>query len=114
MSTKNNPGDFDCYAKADGDEPMFVLLGRDPSAPDLVRLWAAQRATRKGADQTVKRAAKIDEAFFCAREMEMWQGSITHVSDMSALELIRLIADDPSKLNGHILKRAREIADAGK
>lgn len=29
MGTKNNPGAFDCYANAEPDEPMFVLLARD-------------------------------------------------------------------------------------
>lgn len=29
MGTKNQPGSFDCYANAKGDEPLFVLLGRD-------------------------------------------------------------------------------------
>lgn len=43
MGTKNNPGKFDCYANADPDEPMFVLLGRDRHAPTLIWLWAALR-----------------------------------------------------------------------
>jgi len=28
MATKKNPGEFDCYANAGPDEPMFVLLAR--------------------------------------------------------------------------------------
>ena len=32
MATKNNPGKFDCYTNAEPDEPMFILLGRDPVA----------------------------------------------------------------------------------
>ena len=43
MGTKNNPGSYDCYAKADPDEPMFILLGRDWSAHYLVSLWIALR-----------------------------------------------------------------------
>lgn len=43
MGTKNNPGAFDCYAAALPDEPLFVLLGRDPLAPALVELWATTR-----------------------------------------------------------------------
>ena len=31
---KNNP---------EPDEPVFMLLGRDPMAPLLIRLWAAQK-----------------------------------------------------------------------
>jgi hypothetical protein len=40
MGTKNNPGEFDCYSKALPDEPMFVLLARDPRSVQLVRMWA--------------------------------------------------------------------------
>ena len=43
MGTKNNPSRFDCMAKAEPDEPYFVLLGRDRSAAKLVREWATQR-----------------------------------------------------------------------
>lgn len=43
MGTKNDPGKFDCYANAEPDEPMFVLLARDKHAPTLVWLWAAMR-----------------------------------------------------------------------
>jgi hypothetical protein len=43
MGSKNNPSSFDCYAAAKPDEPMFVLLGRDPMAGALVRLWALMR-----------------------------------------------------------------------
>lgn len=39
MGSKNNPGKFDCYANADPDEPMFILLGRDPVAGPLIGLW---------------------------------------------------------------------------
>lgn len=43
MGTKNNPGKFDCYAKAEPDEPMFTLLGRDPQAAHLVSVWSKIR-----------------------------------------------------------------------
>ena len=44
MATKNNPGQFDCYENAAPDEPMFILLARDPVAPALVEAWRALRA----------------------------------------------------------------------
>jgi hypothetical protein len=43
MGTKNIPGTFDCYANAEPDEPMFVLLGRDPLAPFLMSMWSKVR-----------------------------------------------------------------------
>ncbi len=91
MSTKNNPGPFDCYAKAAPDEPMFVLLARDPLAPDLVREWTKLRAAEvrtaiEGASAIEQwRFAtdkiwhlnrddqKIYEALECARAMEKWR-----------------------------------------
>lgn len=70
MGTKNNPGAFDCYANAEPDEPMFVLLARDRHAAALVNLWAAMRridAAREPAD-----ASKIEEAEQCANDMVAW------------------------------------------
>lgn len=36
-------GNHDCLAKRRPGEPMFILLGRDPDAHHLVRLWAKRR-----------------------------------------------------------------------
>jgi hypothetical protein len=60
MGTKQNPGPFDCYAAAAPDEPMFVLLARDPLAPALVREWARQRSESEGV------TVKAREAYNCA------------------------------------------------
>lgn len=67
MGTKNNPGKFDCYANAKPDEPMFILLGRDKHAPDLVRRWAMERG-RSGEDPV-----KVQEALDCAAAMEAYR-----------------------------------------
>lgn len=70
MGTKNDPGAFDCYAAADPDEPMFILLGRDRHAAMLVRLWAMLRAL--DGEQT----KKTDEALQCAKAMNDWRESL--------------------------------------
>lgn len=67
MGTKNNPGEFDCYENAAPDEPMFVLLARDPLAPMLVEEWAKRRVASRGP------SAKTREAFDCANAMRDWQ-----------------------------------------
>lgn len=67
MGTKNNPGKYDCYHNAHPDEPMFVLLARDPMAPVLVRLWADLRAHSAG------NPSKVAEARACAVAMEKWR-----------------------------------------
>lgn len=43
MSSKMNPGPFDCIGAALPDEPYFVLLARDTTAPGLIRAWADKR-----------------------------------------------------------------------
>jgi hypothetical protein len=75
MGTKNNPGKFDCYTKAEPDEPMFVLLGRDPSAHLLVELWALLQAkvgTMQGIDELHNEREKTLEALTCAAEMKRY------------------------------------------
>lgn len=74
MGTKNNPGIFDCYANAEPNEPMFVLLGRDKHAPALVRLWAEMR--RLDGEEP----AKVSEAVLCAAHMESYRAQRERVS----------------------------------
>lgn len=82
MGTKNNPGKYDCHAAADPDEPMFVLLGRDPFACILVRIWADLREDLGrpiGDEEAAATAAlsdeeqeKISEARKTANELEAY------------------------------------------
>lgn len=70
MSTKNKPGQFDCYAKIGDDEPYFVLRAKDPDAPAVVEEWARRRARHQ---PNGGRAAKIPEAMNCASAMRSWR-----------------------------------------
>lgn len=74
MGSKLHPGKFDCYANALPDEPMFVLLARDPSAPDLLRMWALSRevAVIDGRRPESDRAL-VGEARECADAMKAWR-----------------------------------------
>lgn len=85
MGTKNNPGLYDCHAKAAGDEPVFTLLARDPLAPKLIEIWAALAGHNFAAAEALlwdavklasalpkERQAKVLEAFACADEMTEW------------------------------------------
>lgn len=74
MGTKNNPGRFDCYANAEPNEPMFILLARDAAAPAAIERWAD---IRKG---MIRRGVKpqsdirmVQEAEDCARAMRDWR-----------------------------------------
>jgi hypothetical protein len=67
MSTKNSPGSFDCYANAEDDEPLFILLARDNDAPALVEAWAT---VRELAGETEE---KVEEARATATAMVLWR-----------------------------------------
>lgn len=74
MGSKNQPAEFDCYANALPDEPMFILLGRDTSAPDLVNDWADCRAEEIAAGKRPPSdLAMVDEARVCATNMRLWR-----------------------------------------
>jgi hypothetical protein len=90
MATKNKPGKYDCYTRAEPDEPLFTLLARDPVAPFLVVAWAAlrsgkldeaQQAMTRGAEamkvsckkRLRRNSPKIREAYECAKAMyDFW------------------------------------------
>lgn len=94
MGSKNNPSKFNCYDRAEPDEPMFVLLGRDPLAPLLIELWAKIRHAM-GED-----VEKVLEAKSCANDCAHWL--LTHEKRPlnDKLEVVRVL-----------LKAARDIAD---
>lgn len=87
MGTRNNPGKFDCLSKAEPDEPMFVLLGRDPVAPMLVNMWVEVRS-RMGEEQE-----KCEEALACADQMTLWLEKLGKRDDfVRALEICTDVA----------------------
>ncbi len=69
MATKNNPSEYDCYQNAEPDEPIFVLVARDITAPDTIRDWCMHRVQegKNGADDD-----QIQAALGCADLMEDW------------------------------------------
>lgn len=88
MGTKQHPGSFDCLAAALPDEPMFVLLARDPLAGFLVSIWSKVRygdweAAHAVFDAMLSRAGppyiaepdvdKAGEAIDCAMSMFAWR-----------------------------------------
>lgn len=59
MNTKNNPSVYDGHAKAQPDEPMFTLLGRDRVAPLLLALWVNYRRQILEADGAMNTEEEI-------------------------------------------------------
>lgn len=74
MGTKNKPAPNDCYAAAEPDEPMFILLARDMLAPGLVLDWAQQREVmiQRGLKPQSDRS-KVREARMVAADMMHWR-----------------------------------------
>lgn len=74
MGTKADPGKHDCYARAEADEPLFALLARDASAPELVERWARYRneAIFRG-EKPESDCELVIEAIALAKTMRAWR-----------------------------------------
>lgn len=61
VNTKATPGPFDPLDRTADDEPIFILVARDPLAAPLVEEWAdqARHAARKIEDEDGRRAALL-------------------------------------------------------
>lgn len=110
MGTKKNPANYDCYANADPNEPMFILLGRDEGAPALVEAWAENRA-RFGEDPR-----KVEEARQCANAMRSWHTDpITVCSEcLQASCWQGIFYCDDYKTAGTVTKTRKELAKLGR
>ena len=90
MASKLHPGEFDCYAAALPDEPLFILLARDKSAPAIIRGWVQERRTallQERADNPELESDpifmeryhedlnKCREAEMCAHDMQVWRNA---------------------------------------
>jgi hypothetical protein len=92
MGSKQEPGAYDCYANALPDEPMFVLLARDPDFYRLVMKWARRRT--RDIDCGLRPATDwpmVSEAISCAAAGEKWcrlnQGAWRRPKDTPAVVL---------------------------
>lgn len=72
MSTKQNPGRFNCYEAAYPDETIFTLLARDPAFPATVRFWIEER-DRQGKAENEEDVSRIAGALADARAAETWR-----------------------------------------
>src|SRR4029077_324839 len=74
MSTKEDPGQFDCLARALPDEPYFVLLGRDSVAPTLVYNWAMRRKSEIAQGKRPSEdAEQVRDAIAISDAMTAWR-----------------------------------------
>lgn len=62
-----------CLNRAEDDEMIFVLLGRDLSAPVAIRAWCENRVMN---GDNKWEDAQITEALKCADEMVLYRNKI--------------------------------------
>lgn len=75
MSTKNSPGEYDCFADVADDEPFFVLRANDPLAANIVNNWISMRVSMimQGVKPNeLESWAKVQEAIKCRNDMIAW------------------------------------------
>jgi len=70
MGTKTNPGEYDAYAAAGPDEPIFVLRAHDPLAPEVVKAWASMAR-----DSKIVPTWKSSAADRVANDMQAWKAA---------------------------------------
>lgn len=107
MGSKNQPGRYDCYAAAAPDEPMFILLGRDPAAAIVVEFWIALRRALGGDNDD-----KLAEAKQCAELMEGWARALGKADKVDRVEAAyHALIDQPLLDAARVLvERARKLA----
>lgn len=70
-----------CFNRADDDEKLFVLLGRDPAAPVAIRAWVNERI-RLG--KNMLKDPQIQEAIEAADHWQVPSPAVTAKSANSA------------------------------
>ena len=78
MGTKSKPGEFDCYAKAGDNEPIFTLRAKDPVAPETIEHWLAARRREQigqpvGEHEHYREVRRHSAAIACMDDMRNWQ-----------------------------------------
>lgn len=58
----------------DADEPRFVLLGRDPQAPDLIERWAADRERAEPDSDKIAKARTIAADMRAYKDVNPYKG----------------------------------------
>lgn len=79
MPTKQHPGVYDCYKSALPDEPIFVILGRDPAGPATLEFWAEKRI-KLGKVVADDDKDRIRHAIDEAKEMQDWRDRMMEAS----------------------------------
>ena len=106
MGTKSNPGDYDCWAKLEDDEPYFVLMARDPTSRRLVDRWATLLEVEGGNPD------KIAEARQCAVAMEAWRLDKVRSDEEKMAALDKVLEADTQRMLDEPPPQRKDWSDA--
>lgn len=83
-----------CWNKAKDDEPVFILLGRDPEGPETVDYWSRKRRERKG------KAADAEclDAFYVAGSMIQYGYKQEKKTEQPVVTVIARIGGSPVRV----------------
>lgn len=96
-----------CLNRAADDEPIFVLVAHDSTAPERVREWAKryeQKKRKDGRTMTKQEQMKADEAQRLALQMESWRA--THCGNCRQFYVRRLVDEEGSCCDNPIRMRS--------
>ena len=107
-------GNHDCLAMRRADEPMFILLGRDPDAHNIVRAWANRRLAAGGdpkhCNQALATADRMQAYASCpANAPASAPPAEAYATDDDELTRLRTLAKANNDLARHEAAGRREL-----
>lgn len=84
MGTRNSPAPYDCWSRLADDEPYFLLMARDSSAPLAIIAWVGDRLDRiKSGERRADDLPQLREALTLSRDMVAWQRAHPRPNDLA-------------------------------
>lgn len=109
MSTKENPGPFDCYDRLLPGEEYFLLRAKDPDFELFVKQWAFNRRMQinmGSRPDTQKENDRIKSALNCAQDGKSWRESYNTKLEVAAIEANGGFDQDGVPITGEHARRA--------
>lgn len=114
LPTIEHPGPFDALEKADPNEPMFPLLGRDADAPATITEWCRLRRNRAIRKYGTDPAEGSREQLLLKAELEQCRNAEEIAIGMAEYRLnLAAPKDQPeAKADAEVAKTAEELEQA--
>lgn len=109
MSTKENPGPFDCYDRLLPGEEFIVLRAKDPDFEVFCRQWALNRRmaiTMGSRPNTKKEEDRIASMLQAAQDGKRWRERY-----LTQLEVTEINANGGFNKDGYPIRGAKAFGD---